>query len=40
MIAFLLYGPDMHSGKNQLVSYWQHRLYPTIRPPTAATSVR
>ncbi len=28
MIAFLLYGPDMHSGKNEFVAYWQHRLYP------------
>jgi hypothetical protein len=28
LIAFLLYGPDMHSGKNELVSYWQRRLYP------------
>ena len=31
MMAFLLYGPDMHSGKNELVSYWQHRLYPEDR---------
>ncbi len=28
LIAFLLYGPDFHSGKNELVSYWQHKLYP------------
>ncbi len=28
LIAFLLYGPDMHSGKNGFVSYWQHKLYP------------
>lgn len=28
LIAFLLYGPDMHSGRNEFVTYWQHRLYP------------
>ena len=28
LIAFLLYGPDMHSGKNEFVSYWQRKLYP------------
>ncbi len=28
LIAFLLYGPDMHSGKNQFVTYWQKLLYP------------
>jgi hypothetical protein len=28
LIAFLLYGPDFHSGNNELVSYWQQRLYP------------
>jgi hypothetical protein len=28
MIAFMLYGPDMHSGVNAFVTYWQRRLYP------------
>jgi hypothetical protein len=28
MIAFLLYGPDLHSGANAFVSYWQRLLYP------------
>jgi len=28
MIAFMLYGPDLHSGRNEFVSYWQKRLYP------------
>jgi hypothetical protein len=28
LIAFLLYGPDMHSGVNAFVTYWQHPLYP------------
>ena len=28
LIAFLLYGPDFHSGRNQFVAYWQNRLYP------------
>jgi hypothetical protein len=28
MIAFLLYGPDRHSGTNAFVSYWQRLLYP------------
>jgi hypothetical protein len=28
MIAFLLYGPDRHSGKNAFVTYWQRLLYP------------
>jgi len=28
LIAFLLYGPDMHSGANQFVTYWQRLLYP------------
>jgi hypothetical protein len=28
LIAFLLYGPDLHSGANEFVSYWQQRLYP------------
>jgi hypothetical protein len=27
MIAFLLYGPDMHSGENQFVTSWQAGLY-------------
>jgi hypothetical protein len=29
MIAFLLYGPDFHSGVNTFVKHWQDRLYPT-----------
>ena len=32
LIGFLLYGPDMHSGKNELVSYWQQKLYPNDPP--------
>jgi hypothetical protein len=28
LIAFLLYGPDRHSGVNEFVSYWQRLLYP------------
>jgi len=28
LIAYLLYGPDMHSGRNEFVNYWQHLLYP------------
>jgi hypothetical protein len=28
VIRYMLYGPDGHSGKNEFVSYWQHRLYP------------
>jgi hypothetical protein len=28
MIAFMLYGPDMHSGANKFVTSWQHGLYP------------
>jgi hypothetical protein len=28
MIAFLLYGPDRHSGANEFVRYWQRLLYP------------
>jgi hypothetical protein len=28
MIAFMLYGPDMHSGLNQFVISWQTGLYP------------
>ncbi len=28
MIAFMLYGPDRHSGKNQFVESWQQPLYP------------
>src|SRR5207237_8712815 len=27
-IAFLLGGPDMRSGRNDFVAYWQGRLYP------------
>ena len=27
-IAFLLYGPDEHSGQNAFVSYWQNLEYP------------
>jgi hypothetical protein len=27
MVAFMLYGPDMHSGKNEFVTYWQRLLY-------------
>jgi hypothetical protein len=28
VIAFLLYGPDMHSGANAFVASWQRLLYP------------
>ena len=28
LIRNLLYGPDMHSGRNAFVTYWQQRLYP------------
>jgi len=28
MVALLLYGPDMHSGLNEFVTYWQSLLYP------------
>jgi len=28
VIAFLLYGPDMHSGANAFVTSWQRALYP------------
>jgi hypothetical protein len=28
LIAFLLYGPDLHSGANEFVNYWQLPLYP------------
>ncbi len=28
MIAFMLYGPDLHSGNNAFVAYWQRLLYP------------
>jgi hypothetical protein len=28
MVAFLLYGPDLHSGVNGFVSSWQRPLYP------------
>jgi hypothetical protein len=27
MVAFMLYGPDLHSGKNEFVTYWQRLLY-------------
>ncbi len=30
-VAFLLYGPDRHSGNNEFVEYWQSRLYPGER---------
>ena len=32
LIAFLLYGPDLHSGVNPFVKYWQYQLYPTDPP--------
>jgi hypothetical protein len=32
MIAFLLYGPDFHSGVNTFVRHWQDLLYPTDPP--------
>jgi hypothetical protein len=28
LIAFMLYGPDSHSGNNAFVNYWQQQLYP------------
>jgi hypothetical protein len=28
LVGFLLYGPDMHSGANAFVAYWQTLLYP------------
>ncbi len=28
LIAYMLYGPDRHSGGNEFVEYWQSRLYP------------
>jgi hypothetical protein len=28
LIGTLLYGPDLHSGNNEFVSYWQQLLYP------------
>jgi hypothetical protein len=28
MIAYMLYGPDRHSGKNEFVESWQSLLYP------------
>ena len=28
LVSFLLYGPDMHSGVNEFVGYWQKLLYP------------
>ena len=33
VIAFLLYGPDLHSGRNTFVAYWQHPLYPNDPAP-------
>jgi hypothetical protein len=33
LMAFLLYGPDMRSGANEFVTYWQRLLYP--RDPAA-----
>jgi hypothetical protein len=33
MIAYMLYGPDRHTGKNEFVEYWQSRLYPHDPPP-------
>ncbi len=33
LIDFMLGGPDMRSGQNEFVSYWQRKLYPTD-PPT------
>ncbi|MFL5824242.1 MAG: glycosyltransferase family 39 protein [Solirubrobacteraceae bacterium] len=32
LIDFMLYGPDMHSGTNSFVSYWQQLLYPGDSP--------
>jgi hypothetical protein len=29
LIGFLVYGPDMHSGVNEFVAYWQQLLYPS-----------
>jgi hypothetical protein len=28
LIGFMLYGPDLHSGTNTFVAYWQSLLYP------------
>ncbi len=33
MVAFLLYGPDRHSGANSFVESWQSELYPHDPPP-------
>jgi hypothetical protein len=33
MVTFMLYGPDLHTGKNEFVEYWQHRLYPSEGAP-------
>jgi hypothetical protein len=33
LIAFLLYGPDLHSGLNEFVTSWQVKLYPSDPPP-------
>jgi hypothetical protein len=33
LIAWLLYGPDMHSGQNEFVSYWQNLEYPHDAQP-------
>jgi 4-amino-4-deoxy-L-arabinose transferase-like glycosyltransferase len=32
MIGWFLYGPDLQSGKNKFVEYWQERLYPRDPP--------
>jgi hypothetical protein len=32
LIAFMLNGPDRHSGKNEFVEFWQQRLYPHDPP--------
>ena len=29
LIGFLLYGPDLHSGSNEFVTFWQRSLYPS-----------
>jgi hypothetical protein len=32
LIAYLLYGPDLHSGRNEFVESWQTPLYPSDPP--------
>jgi|GEM_PF-1096397 len=32
LIAYLLYGPDLHSGRNEFVESWQTPLYPDDPP--------